>query len=162
MNEQMCRPRYISAGRSNASRNSNGRRNGNGAAEQHNNYQIVEKIFIPPNRIGKIIGRGGSNIREIQAKFQVLLNLDRSSGILTIQGITRQDVNETKNLVIKQLYDGSFNKQERTDTNGTASATRPQSGDIRERGGGSRSNNWNTNTRQMVSKLFIIFSIKTN
>lgn len=66
-----------------------------------------EKINIPVNCIGMIIGRGGANIQYIQNTFKVKVDLDKRSGTATIAGKTSQDVKCAYNYIEQQLNKSS-------------------------------------------------------
>lgn len=60
-----------------------GRSGSNRSREENGSSQTFE---IQGNQIGAFIGKGGSNIRNYEEKFNVKLNLDKSSNTVTVSG----------------------------------------------------------------------------
>lgn len=58
----------------------------NRSRENNGNQKTFE---LPGNQIGAFIGKGGSNIRNYEAKFDVKLSLDKSSNTVTVSGDSR-------------------------------------------------------------------------
>uniref|UniRef100_A0A0A1XEP5 RNA helicase n=1 Tax=Zeugodacus cucurbitae TaxID=28588 RepID=A0A0A1XEP5_ZEUCU len=71
------------------------------------NYR--EKIDIPHDCVGLIIGRGGANIQRIQNNYNVRIDLDKRSGSASIGGQNEQDVKDAYNYIENQLNSSSRN-----------------------------------------------------
>ncbi|CAD7085145.1 unnamed protein product [Hermetia illucens] len=72
-----------------------------------------ESMEIQSNDVGKIIGRGGSNIKEVESKFSVHINVNKSTGYgtgssVSVAGDDRQDVDDAIQHMKDQL-DGARN-----------------------------------------------------
>ncbi|KAL5285395.1 hypothetical protein ACFFRR_007241 [Megaselia abdita] len=52
---------------------------GGGGGERRPPAPFSENMEIEGNQVGFVIGRGGSNIKEIQAQFSVRINIDKNS-----------------------------------------------------------------------------------
>lgn len=74
---------------------------------QVNNYR--EKINVPRDCVGLIIGRGGSNIQRIQNNYNVRIDLDKRTGSASISGQNEQDVKDAFNYIENQLNSSSRN-----------------------------------------------------
>lgn len=96
---------------------SNGRRNSSNQHQysetsrkrtsQVQNYR--EKINIPHDCVGLIIGRGGSNIQRIQNNYNVRIDLDKRTGSASIGGQNEADVKDAYNYIERQLNSSSRN-----------------------------------------------------
>lgn len=75
---------HHSRDRESSSRDRNHHRSGsNRSREDDRSNKCFE---IEGNQIGAFIGKGGSNIRNYESKFDVKLNLDKSSNTVTVSG----------------------------------------------------------------------------
>ncbi|RDU69534.1 polyribonucleotide nucleotidyltransferase [Helicobacter cholecystus] len=64
---------------------------------------ICESFYIEAERIVEIIGAGGKTIKEIIEKFEVNIDLDRSSGEVRVSGIGQERLNQTKDYILALL-----------------------------------------------------------
>lgn len=74
---------------------------------QVQNYR--EKINIPHDCVGLIIGRGGSNIQRIQNNYNVRVDLDKRTGSASIGGQNEEDVKDAYSYIERQLNSSSRN-----------------------------------------------------
>ncbi|CAK9807040.1 Probable ATP-dependent RNA helicase DDX43 [Anthophora plagiata] len=86
-------------------------------SNSHENYNgEFEKLIvdIDTNKVGKLIGRSGSNIRDLQDKTNTKIHIDRSSGddttAVTIIG-SKERQQEAKSLIEELLNDSSYPPQ---------------------------------------------------
>ncbi|CAK9811544.1 Probable ATP-dependent RNA helicase DDX43 [Anthophora quadrimaculata] len=86
-------------------------------SNSHENYNDeFEKLIvdIDTNKVGKLIGRSGSNIRDLQDKTNTKIHIDRSSGddttAVTIIG-SKERQQEAKSLIEELLNDSSYPPQ---------------------------------------------------
>jgi len=71
-------PRDSSHDRSNDRGRRNDSRGGNFSSDQGNDESIV--MYIDSSNVGRVVGRGGSKIRELQDQSYARINIDKSSG----------------------------------------------------------------------------------
>ncbi|XP_067618674.1 probable ATP-dependent RNA helicase DDX43 [Eurosta solidaginis] len=78
-----------------------GEKRSNGQRHKHS-----EKIEVPSDLVGMLIGRGGANIQRIQNDYNVRVDLDKESGTATINGNTEQNVKDAYNDIEHHLNNG--------------------------------------------------------
>ena len=71
-----------------------------------------ETFQIQGNQVGAIIGKGGSNIKNYEAKFNVKVNVDKSSNEVTISGDSPDDVSNAVNCIQSDLRNRSDNRRD--------------------------------------------------
>ncbi|KOC61391.1 putative ATP-dependent RNA helicase DDX43 [Habropoda laboriosa] len=98
-------------------RRSNTFRNADQYSNSHNNFNNeFEKliIHISTDKVGRLIGRSGSNIRDLQDKTSTKIHIDRSSGndttAVTIIG-SKEGQQQAKSLIEESLNDFSYPSQ---------------------------------------------------
>ncbi len=70
-----------------------------------NSFDLDSKTF------GAIIGQGGKNIKEITQKYGVKIDLDRSSGIVKVEGDDDKSVEDATQYIKELAAKGSFKKE---------------------------------------------------
>ncbi|KAI9580505.1 hypothetical protein GQX74_012586 [Glossina fuscipes] len=72
-----------------------------GAIGRH--FDFKESLDLRTECIGRIIGRGGSNIQGLQTEFDVQIDLDKSQGIATVLGNDSDSVNGAVERIKQQM-----------------------------------------------------------
>lgn len=70
----------------------------------------IKKIFISNNKIGKIIGIHGSNLRNIEkdSNCKIKLEKDNKNSVCIITGDTSEDVRRCENIIENVMVDNEF------------------------------------------------------
>lgn len=74
-------------------------------------YESIKSIPCVANE-GRIIGKGGTKIRELQAKYEVVMHMNRENGCVEIMG-DRANVLECEAEVVRIIEDGNVRNMER-------------------------------------------------
>ena len=74
-------------------------------------YESIKSIPCVANE-GRIIGKGGTKIRELQAKYKVVMHMNRENGCVEIMG-DRANVLECEAEVVRIIEDGNARNMER-------------------------------------------------
>jgi len=74
-------------------------------------YESIKSIPCVANE-GRIIGKGGKMIRELQAKYEVVMHMNRENGCVEIMG-DRANVLECEAEVVRIIEDGNVRNMER-------------------------------------------------
>lgn len=81
---------------------------GGGGGERRPPAPFSENMEIEGNQVGFVIGRGGSNIKEIQAQFSVRINIDKNSNYygkngVCVSGDSQKDVDDAIGHIRQQI-----------------------------------------------------------
>jgi len=81
---------------------------GTGGGERRPPAPFSENMEIEGNQVGFVIGRGGSNIKEIQAQFSVRINIDKNSNYygkngVCVSGDSQKDVDDAIGHIRQQI-----------------------------------------------------------
>lgn len=68
-------------------------------------YDFQDKIDLRTGSIGRIIGRGGSNIQKLESDFNVRVELDKVRGTVTVSGNNNADVENAMVRIKDQMQD---------------------------------------------------------
>jgi far upstream element-binding protein len=96
------------------SKNKNGDEDGDDDEEEEEEaveYESIKSIPCVANE-GRIIGKGGTKIRELQAKYEVVMHMNRENGCVEIMG-DRANVLECEAEVVRIIEDGNVRNMER-------------------------------------------------
>lgn len=74
-----------------------------GSAWGGNDHGFSESISISTDMVGRIIGRGGSNISRIQNEFNVRIKVDKVELIVRVSGEQKTNVSDATNQLRKQV-----------------------------------------------------------
>lgn len=74
-----------------------------GSAWGGNDHGYSESISITTDKVGRIIGRGGSNISRIQNEFNVRIKVDKVELIVKVSGEHKTNVSDATNKLRKQV-----------------------------------------------------------
>ena len=74
-------------------------RRGNGRPK----YAFKDTIDIRSDCIGLIIGKGGSNIQQLQSEFSVHIGMDKISGKITVLGKSKRDIERALDKIRDQM-----------------------------------------------------------
>lgn len=81
---------------------------GGAGGERRPQAPFSENMEIEGNQVGFVIGRGGSNIKEIQAQFSVRINIDKNSNYygkngVCVSGESQKDVDDAIGHIRQQI-----------------------------------------------------------
>ncbi|EDV93337.1 probable ATP-dependent RNA helicase DDX43 [Drosophila grimshawi] len=77
-------------------------------------HAFIESLKIPSQMVGRIIGRGGSNIIRIQNDYSVHINVDKVELIVTVSGNFGKNVSDAINELRKQVNSDGGGGRERS------------------------------------------------
>ena len=70
----------------------------------------VVEFSVTQSDIPVIIGKGGSTIREIIAKYSVNIDINRDKGVVKVSGESIKDVEDAKDYIAKLLENNTYNR----------------------------------------------------
>lgn len=99
---------------------------GNKRRAQHDRYEdsssgFSESISISTDMVGRIIGRGGSNITRIQNEYNVRIKVDKVELIVKVSGEKQTNVSSASNQLRKQVESEPSERPSRFDDNRSSS-----------------------------------------
>lgn len=117
---------------------------GNKRRPQYDRYEdsssgFSESISISTDMVGRIIGRGGSNIARIQNEYNVRIKVDKVELIVKVSGEKQLNVSCASDQLRKQVESESSERRSRFDDNRSSSYG---GGGSRDQGGGRSSFNF--------------------
>ncbi|EDW67467.1 probable ATP-dependent RNA helicase DDX43 [Drosophila virilis] len=84
-------------------RRDNYERDGNGSMKSAAEHAFSESLKISTDMVGRVIGRGGSNITRIQNEFTVRINVDKIDLLVKVSGNFQLNVSDAVNEIRKQI-----------------------------------------------------------
>lgn len=67
------------------------------------NTPLIEIFSIPINKISSIIGQGGKNIKEIISKFNVIIDINKNNGEISISSSNKNDIFNAKEYILSSI-----------------------------------------------------------
>ncbi|XP_005185716.2 probable ATP-dependent RNA helicase DDX43 [Musca domestica] len=75
--------------------------------------KFQDTIDMPQSSVGRIIGRGGSNIQKLESDFSVRVELDKNRGTVTVSGNSERDVKDAIREIKNKMSDADGRDRER-------------------------------------------------
>ncbi|XP_013119607.1 probable ATP-dependent RNA helicase DDX43 [Stomoxys calcitrans] len=88
---------------------SNSREGNSGRKQQSSSssrrYEFQDTIDLPDRFVGRIIGRGGSNIQKLESDYNVRVELDKRNGTVSVSGNKNADVMDALDQIKSKMSD---------------------------------------------------------
>ena len=67
------------------------------------NTPLVLSFDVPLNKISSIIGHGGKNIKEITSSFNVIIDINKNNGQISISSNNKNDITNAKDYILSSI-----------------------------------------------------------